>query len=277
MLPFDIIIILIVLMFLVSLLYSNLGLGGGMLYVPIMVFIATSMERLEIIPISLFLSFMTQLPAVYTHYKRDFVKFKLGISLGLATVPGVILGVFFGLRSGDALVYGLFALLLFFTAGKMIYDTHKNKFNHNVIDSDSSTNQVLIVLFISILTGLVSAFFGIGGGLITVPVLIYILGIYPRRAMGTSALIIVITSITGFICYSLLSLECCQLSNFFGRSVPTIDYSLAIMLGIVVMIGAYIGSSWGLKSLKTKSIQMIFIVIIFIVGVQMFLRALGYI
>jgi uncharacterized membrane protein YfcA len=264
-------------MFLVSFLYSNLGLGGGMLYVPIMVFIAISMKRLEIIPISLFLSFMTQLPAVYTHYKKDLVKFKLGISLGIATVPGVMLGIFFGLRSGDALVYGLFALLLILTGIKMINDIYKNKFNFKSEDQDYSTNRLIVVFFISILTGLVSAFFGVGGGLVTVPVLIYILGLYPRRAIGTSALVIVITSLIGFICYSLLSLDCCGLPDLFTRSVPAIDYSLAIILGIVVMIGAYIGSSWGLKSLKTKSIQMIFIVIIFFVGVQMFLRALGYI
>lgn len=278
MLSLEIIIILIILMFLVSFLYSNLGLGGGMLYVPIMVFIATTMERLEIIPISLFLVFMTQIPACYLHYKKDFVKVKLGLLFALATLPGVALGIFFGLRSGDNLVYFLFAILLFFTGSKMVLDTYRNKFNQEVKDHyDYSMNQIIVMFFISIITGLVSAFFGVGGGLITVPVLIYVLGLYTRRAIGTSSLMIIITSLAGFICYSLLAVDCCQLSSVFSRSVPAIDYTLAIILGLVVMVGAYLGSSWGLKSLKTKSIRLIFIVIMFFVAVQMILRVAGYI
>ena len=247
-----------------------------MLYMPIMVFIATTMGRLEIIPISLFLSFMTQLPAAYAHYKKDFVKVKLGILFALGTIPGVVLGVLIGLRSSDTLAYCLFALLMFVTGFKMVHDIIINKFNNKTKDREYNIFQIAAVFFISILTGIVSAFFGIGGGIVTVPVLIYILGLYPRRAIGTSSLMIVFTSITGFICYSLLSLDCCQLTGFFDCSVPALDYSLAMILGVVVFIGAYLGSSWGLRSLKTKNVQLIFIVIIFIVGVQMLLRALGY-
>jgi uncharacterized membrane protein YfcA len=242
-----------------------------------MVFVATSMGRLEIIPISLFLSFMTQLPAAYTHYKQDYVKIKLGILFGLATLPGIVVGIFLGLRTGDELVYLLFAILMFVTGTKMVYDTYKNRLNQKSGDSQYSNNKLIAVFLISILTGMVSAFFGIGGGVITVPVLIYVLGLYPRRAIGTSALMIVITSFTGFICYSILSLKCCGFGEIFDRTVPAIDYRLAFLLGLVVMVGAFLGSSWGLKSLKTKSVQLIFIVIIFIVGIQMILRTLGYI
>ncbi len=277
MLSVEIIIILIILMFLVSFLYSNLGLGGGMLYVPLMVLIATSLDRLEIIPISLFLSFMTQLPACYTHYKKEFVKFKLGLLLALATLPGVVIGVLIGIRTEDTVAYCAFAILLFITGFKMMYDIYKKRFDEDYPDHEYSSSRLIAAFFVSIGTGVISAFFGVGGGIITVPVLIYILGIYPRRAIGTSAFMIIITSITGFICYSLLAHDIIQFSGDSLRSVPQLDYTLPILLGIVVLVGAYLGSSWGLKSLKTKSIQIVFTVIIFIVGVQLLLRALGYI
>ena len=264
-------------MFLVAFLYSNLGLGGGMLYVPIMVFVAASMERLEIIPVSLFLSFMTQLPACYTHYKKDYVELKLGLLLGVATLPGVILGVVLGLQADDTLVYCLFAMLMIITGIKMVYDVYKKRFDEELPDKKYSTLQLSAVFLISIGTGVVSAFFGVGGGIITVPVLIYILGLYPRRAIGTSALMILLTSITGFICYCLLSINCCRVSGIIVRSVPPVSYTLAIILGLVVMLGAYLGSSWGLKSLKTRNVQIIFIVILYIVGVQLLLKAMGFI
>jgi uncharacterized membrane protein YfcA len=263
-------------MFFVSFLYSNLGLGGGMLYVPIMVFVATSMNRLEIIPVSLFLSLMTQLPAAYTHFKKELVNIKLGLILGAATIPGVVLGVLIGTITTDVYAYCLFSLLLFITGIRMLIDIHNKKFDKMTTDRDYSTTQFVGVCFISIGTGVVSAFFGVGGGIITVPVLIYLLGMYPRRAIGTSALMIVFTSMVGFICYSLLAFDAITLPGFAVRSVPDLQFDLAIILGLVVLIGAYLGSSWGLKSLKTKNVQTIFIIIVFIAGFQLLLRALGF-
>jgi len=277
MLSFEIMVILIILMFLVSFLYSNLGLGGGMLYVPIMVLIATTMDRLEIIPISLFLSFMTQLPAGYLHHKKELVKVKLGLLLAAATIPGVIIGALLGIQTKDVLAYCLFSLLMFFTGFKMLYDVYNKKFDNIMDDRKYSKQRLVAVFLISIGTGVVAAFFGVGGGIITVPVLIYILGLYPRRAIGTSAFMIVFTSIIGFICYWVLSLNCCSVLGGNLRSVPTIDFTMTIVLGIVVLIGAYIGSGWGLKSLKTKNVQIIFIAIVIFVGVQLLLRALRYI
>jgi uncharacterized membrane protein YfcA len=277
MLPIEIIAILIILMFLISFLYSNLGLGGGMLYVPVMVIIAVSLKRLEIIPVSLFLSFMTQLPAAYTHYKKDYVKLRLGLLFALATLPGVIIGVFIGLKATDIITYCLFAVLMIFTGVKMLYDLYKKRFDKEDKDRDYSSKHLVMVFIISIGSGIVSAFFGVGGGIITVPVLIYILGLYPRRAIGTSAFMIVITAIVGFLCYMLLSITTTEIS-IFGiafRIVPEIQYELVLILGPVVMIGAYLGSSWGLKSLKTKSVQIIFIIVIFIVAIQLLLKSLG--
>ncbi len=278
MLAFEIVIILLILMFFVSFLYSNIGLGGGTLYVPIMVFIAVSMDRLEIIPVSLFLSFMTQLPAVYTHYKKGLVRFKLGFLLMLATIPGVIIGVLLGIRTEDVLAYSAFAVLLFVAAIKMAYDIYNKRFdNLSTKDKEYSNLKLLGVFAISISTGIVAAFFGVGGGIITVPVLIYILGLYPRRAIGTSAFMIIFTSLIGFICYGLLSYDPLGLSGLALREVPPIPYDLALVLGVSVLVGAYLGSSWGLKELKTKSVQIIFVLVIFVVGVQLLLRAFGYI
>ena len=177
MLALEIVIILIVLMFFVSFLYSNIGLGGGTLYVPIMVFIAFTMKRLEIIPVSLFLSFMTQLPAAYTHYKKGLVRFKLGFLLVIATIPGVMLGVLIGIRTTDFLAYTAFAVLLFIAAIKMIYDIYKKKFDDlSTKDKDYSNSKLIAVFFISIVTGIVSAFFGVGGGIVTVVILLVVSG-----------------------------------------------------------------------------------------------------
>jgi uncharacterized membrane protein YfcA len=88
---------------------------------------------------------------------------------------------------------------------------------------------------------------------------------------------IVLTSIVGVLCYNLLSQGSVEIFGLALRSVPAFQIELALILGVIVFVGAYLGSSWGLKALKTKNVQMIFIVIIFIVGVQMLLRSHGII
>jgi uncharacterized membrane protein YfcA len=88
---------------------------------------------------------------------------------------------------------------------------------------------------------------------------------------------ILFTSISGFLCYILLSTGSLEVLGTTFRDVPPINFDLAIIFGLTVLIGGYLGSHWGLKSLKTRNVQMIFIAIIIIVGFQLLLRVAGVI
>ena len=46
--------------------------------------------------------------------------------------------------------------------------------------------EVLILLFIGLLAGVISGFLGIGGGIVIIPALVYILGYSQQNAQGTS-------------------------------------------------------------------------------------------
>lgn len=46
--------------------------------------------------------------------------------------------------------------------------------------------EILILLFIGLLAGLISGFLGIGGGIIIIPALVYLLGYSQQNAQGTS-------------------------------------------------------------------------------------------
>jgi len=48
------------------------------------------------------------------------------------------------------------------------------------------TNQLMVLVAIGLLSGLASGIFGIGGGVILVPALIYLAGFSQHRATGTS-------------------------------------------------------------------------------------------
>jgi uncharacterized membrane protein YfcA len=62
---------------------------------------------------------------------------------------------------------------------------------------------VLRLLAIGVAAGVFSALFGVGGGIIIVPLLIYVVGLAPRVATGTSLLALAFTAAAGAVAYAL--------------------------------------------------------------------------
>lgn len=103
--------------------------------------------------------------------------------------------------------------------------------------------------------GLASGLFGVGGGIIILPALIYLLGFDTKRAAGTSLLAIVLPSIVGVVSYSLEG---------------NVDVLLSALLAAGSIVGAPIGS-WLLSKVRKRVVQWTFIAFIVAVIVSMFL------
>jgi uncharacterized membrane protein YfcA len=231
----------------VAFFYSNLGLGGGQLYVPIMVlFLGFAMK--DAVPLSLACAFVTMASAAFTHSKKGLVDFRLGIQLAIAGIIGVVGGVVFTLSAAEEVVKGAFATMLVLVATKMMYDIYKGKKDNSASPTRFSSRLLIGGMGISILTGFLIGSFGIGGGVVSVPLIVYVFKIEPRRAIGTSALMGAILTPAAFVAYALNS----------GQGV-VIDYDLALVLAPIVLVFALIGSTWGLEKLRTKTVKTIFI------------------
>lgn len=108
---------------------------------------------------------------------------------------------------------------------------------------------------IGIGVGLASGMFGVGGGFIAVPALVYLLGFDTKIAAGTSLLAIVLPAATGVVSYAL------------GGNV---DVLMAALLAGGSIVGAPIGS-WLLAKLPKRAIQIAFLVFLVVVIVSLFL------
>jgi uncharacterized membrane protein YfcA len=109
---------------------------------------------------------------------------------------------------------------------------------------------------------------GIGGGLLNVPLLVYVLGRKTRKAIGTSSLLIIPTAAIGFVAY--LAGLALRPTGFAWPNA----YVLIPLLMPVVFVGAYVGSRWGLATLKTRSVALIFIIVLFIAAVKLLIDLL---
>jgi uncharacterized membrane protein YfcA len=245
----------------VAFFYSNLGLGGGQLYVPIMDLFFVGLVMREIVPLSLCFAFVTMLGAAYTHSRKGLVHFKLGGLLALGGLVGVAAGVLFTTSVAEWVVKVGFATLLVIVATKMIYDLGRERKDYVGCPASWSLRCRLAGIGVSVLTGFLIGSFGIGGGVVSVPLIIYVFRFEPRYAIGTSALMGAILTPAAFCAYA------------FTEGV-SISYDLVFALTPVVFVMGLMGSTWGLKRLRTKVVKMIFTGGVYLAASEMILSLL---
>lgn len=84
------------------------------------------------------------------------------------------------------------------------------------------------VIGIGLLAGLIGGLFGVGGGIVIVPLLVLALGLVPKIAIGTSLAVIVPTAI---------------MAAFRHHALGNIDWKIAGIMVIGSVIGAFAGAS----------------------------------
>jgi hypothetical protein len=110
------------------------------------------------------------------------------------------------------------------------------------------------LILLGLAVGIASGLFGIGGGIIIVPALVYLFGYYTRVASGTSLLAVVLPAVVGVITYS---------------TQGNLNLLMAGLLAAGAIIGAPIGS-WLLSVLSHRFVQWGFIVFLIIVIASLF-------
>lgn len=107
---------------------------------------------------------------------------------------------------------------------------------------DGSARSIIVLIVVGMLVGVLSGTFGIGGGTVIVPALVW-LGLSQRNAAATSTLAIVPTSISGVVSYA---------------TGGHVDWLAAALLFCGMFVGGQIGS-WLLSRLPELVLRWIFV------------------
>jgi uncharacterized membrane protein YfcA len=263
--------LIVLLVFAVAFIYANLGLGGGLLFVPIL--LSTGVERSDVaVPISLSLTIATAVSSVINHHRKGFVDFRLGGTLVTGALFGAVIGTLFTLFFlVDKVTFeAFFTTVLLIFGAYMMRDWVKNA--RSVDDDDDSKMtppRMAGVTAATVGSGFLSGSMGIGGGLLNVPLLVYGLGRKTRKAIGTSSLLIIPTAVVGFAAYVV------NLTFLPGGFTWPTEFALIPILFPVVFVGAFVGSRWGLQRLRTRPVALIFILVLFIAAGKLILDILG--
>ena len=231
--------------FLVAVVFSLLGQGGGTLYTPVQVLFGVDFHTAA--TTSLFLIMVASLSATLVFRKAKKIDWSLALVLeSVTTIGGFIGGFISGNISGQQLSWFFSALVAFaaifmiheFKQGNKSLPTKKHWFHWvRQFNQQHYTVNLLLALPISFFAGLSSGLVGVGGGILKVPLMVLLLGIPMDIAVGSSALMVGLTATGGFA----------------GHLVAGHwDWKTSLILGVAVFIGGQIGARKALSIDKKK-------------------------
>jgi uncharacterized protein len=110
---------------------------------------------------------------------------------------------------------------------------------------------VLRLVSIGLVAGFFSALFGVGGGIVVVPLLILLARFSERPAMATSLAAIGVTALAGTVAYA-----------FLGR----VDPALAALVGIPAAVGAVFGTALQ-QRLANRALSLAFAGLLVVIAV----------
>lgn len=178
-----------------------LGGGGSVLAVPVLVYILGQSVH-EATTASLIVVTVGAVVGGVGHARAGRVCWRHAATFTAAALPGVIAGTALGNAvSGGALI-AAFALIMLAAAGA-IWQKAGAKASPGEPDRESACPPLRLRydLAAGLLIGVMTGFFGVGGGFLIVPALAIVLGLHMRLAVGTSLAIITTTSILGLIAH----------------------------------------------------------------------------
>jgi uncharacterized membrane protein YfcA len=186
----------------VGILVGFMGIGGGVLLVPAMVYVL-KMDQHMAQGTSLFL----QLPplglgALSVYWKKRQVDVKAGLTCALGFLLGGYFGSKIAIDTPSRNLHELFGLFLLVAATTLWW---RPEFSVSPI-ADTETNskvRLLRILLMACGVGVAGGLFGVGGGVFLVPLLVVIFGLEQHRAQGTSLVALVPpTGLLAFLNYS---------------------------------------------------------------------------
>lgn len=243
MLQNDNIYIFLLILPLVSFLYSSVGHGGASGYLALMALFSFATETMK--PTALLLNLFVAGISFYYYYRRGHFNKKLFLTFAIASVPFSVLG---GRYDIDATLYKkILAVLLVFAILKML----------NVFGKESNTIKQIKLwqgLVVGAMIGFFSGLIGIGGGIILTPLILLFHWGKMKEAAAVSALFIWVNSASALI------------GQF---SVGVTLEKESFILVVIALIGGILGGYYGSKRLNNQKLRYILACVLIIACVKL--------
>ena len=239
--------LLLISFFIIALVYSSVGFGGGSSYLALMAqpFFALLPEVIR--PTALLCNIVVVTGGTIIFYKQGKLSWKETWPFLIASVPMAFIGGFWKLQ--DSVFFILLGITLLVASVFLWMQQDTKHVSSSSIDS--TFNKAAIGGFIGFLSGLVS----IGGGIFLSPMLHFLNWAEAKKISALASVFILVNSVSGLI-------------GQFSRGFPSLDWQLMISLLLAVFIGGQIGSRLGSRKFEPVYVRSITALLIFIASLN---------
>jgi len=176
-----------------------LGIGGGVVVVPALVYLVHLNQR-QAHGTSLFAIFCMAVAGAWYYSLHSKVDWAIALEMAFGGVFGAVLGAKLCAICSNQRLRQIFGVFLILVGLRMLTDWAFNgnslEARHQILFANSFSDGLLIAL-LGVLTGVLSGLLGIGGGVIMIPALVFLVGLSQKVAQGISLAVIVPVSISG--------------------------------------------------------------------------------
>lgn len=236
-----------------SFLFAMLGLGGGMVYVPVLTWAGFPVKEVAI-PLGLLLNGLNTLLALIPFARKRLVDWKGGLAMAAAAFALAPAGAYAAqfMPVKDLLV--LFAAAVVAAAARMLMFARQPEPTTIMSLGRRSVIGALVGGF----AGFAGGMLGIGGGFIIAPILMW-MGYGTKQAAATTAFVVTFSSLSGYLGHVAA-----------GR----LDVPLTVVAVLAVLLGSQLGASFMSTKAKAQWVKQLYAAVLLGIAIKLIVGVL---
>ncbi|MDT8420806.1 MAG: sulfite exporter TauE/SafE family protein [Desulfuromonadales bacterium] len=245
-----------------------LGIGGGVVLVPLFLWLFPLAQVPHEIVVhmafgtSLAIIIPTAISSTYGHRKHGNVAWRQVMFLALGGTFGALLGATLAAFLSGTVLKSCFGAMQMVIGLKLLF------FHPRLPPEYEQVPGGLALTSVGLAGGCFSSFFGVGGGVVAVPLMLIFLRLPIRLAVGNSSALIVVSSLAGALSYVWHGLQAGVVADW---TLGYVNLLVAMVVAPLTILFARLGVRIANRVSQDKLLN-VFAVLLILVGVKMILR-----
>lgn len=245
-----------------------LGIGGGIILVPLFLWtfslagFAPEILVHTAFGTSLGIIILTAISSTFGHRKHGNIDWRHVLYLALGGIAGAMAGAGLATQISGNWLKVLFGMMQILVAGNLLFVQSR------LPPAKEAPPPGLSLVAVGVAGGMFSAFFGVGGGVVAVPLMVMVLRFPMHLAVGNSSALIVISSVAGTISYLVLGWGEPHLPPY---SLGYVNFLVILLVAPFTVAMARLGVKVAARMSHDRLVK-VFAIILILVGVRMIVR-----
>ncbi|MDZ7778015.1 MAG: sulfite exporter TauE/SafE family protein [Bacteroidales bacterium] len=231
-----------------SFIFAMLGLGGGMVYVPVLNWAGFDMVSVAI-PLGLLLNGLNTGLVLIPFARKKMVDWKGGAVMAATALIAAPLGAMTSEHVPVQTLKILFAAMVLIAALRMFWASRLPEPEQMM----SLKKRSIIGFFVGSFAGFMGGMLGLGGGFIVAPILM-MMGYKTKMAAATTAMVVTFSSASGYLGHA---------------AQGEMNWLLTGIVVVAVVIGSQLGGRYMTQKAKSKQVKVAYAIVLLVIAAKM--------